>query len=79
MLMPNDDKVINNVDISVYVGVLHYCEKHVWYSHNNTFAGRRMGRHIKLYNYMLEYALGPYELVLSYGLGYGLGCRLGYE
>ena len=29
------------------------------YSHNNPFAGKRMGRHIKLY--MLGYALGPYE------------------
>ena len=29
------------------------------YSHNNPFAGMRMGRHIKLY--MLGYALGPYE------------------
>ena len=45
------------------------------YSHNNPFAGKHMGRHIKLY--MLQYALGPYELVLSYGLGYGLGCGLG--
>ena len=51
------------------------------YSHSNPFAGKRIGRHIKLY--MLRYALGPYELVLSYGLRYGLGCglgrRLGYE
>ena len=47
------------------------------YSHNNPFAGMRMGRHIKLY--MLGYALGPYERVLSYRLGYRLGCRLGYE
>ena len=47
------------------------------YSHNNPFPGKRMGRHIKLY--MLGYALGPYERVLSYGLGYRLGCRLGYE
>ena len=30
-----------------------------------------MGRHIKLY--MLGYALGLYELVLSYGLGYSTG------
>ena len=51
----------------------HYCEKHVRYSHNNPFAGKRMGIHIKLY--MLGYAFGPYELVLSYGLR----CRLGYE
>ena len=29
------------------------------YSHNNPFAGKRMGRHIKLY--MLGYALGPYD------------------
>ena len=29
------------------------------YSHNNPFAGMRMGTHIKLY--MLGYALGPYE------------------
>ena len=29
------------------------------YSHNNPFAGKHMGRHIKLY--MLGYALGPYE------------------
>ena len=47
------------------------------YSNNNPFAGKCMGRHIKLY--MLGYVLGPYELVLSYGLGYRLGCRLGYE
>ena len=29
------------------------------YSHNNPFAGMRIGRHIKLY--MLGYALGLYE------------------
>ena len=46
------------------------------YSHNNPFAGKRMGRHIKLY--ILRYALGPYELVFSYELGYGLGCGLGH-
>ena len=53
----------------------HYCEKHMHYSHNNPFAGKHMGRHVKLY--MLQYALGPNELVLSYGLGYGLECELG--
>ena len=30
-----------------------------------------MGRHIKLY--MLGYVLGPYELMLNYGLGSDVG------
>ena len=77
--MPNDNKVVNNVDISVGVLSLLWIsllwKTRAFNSHNNPFTGKRMGRHIKLY--MLGYALGPYEWVLSYGLGYRLGCRLG--